>query len=58
MRILAMPSGLVLVRRVRAALMSQGESVHAIGESDLSYGRPRMRQHATSRNRIQALVGE
>ena len=31
-RILAMSSGLVLVRRVRAALMSQGEFVHAIGE--------------------------
>ena len=28
------------------------ESVCAMGESDLSFGRPRMRQHATSRNRI------
>jgi hypothetical protein len=27
-----MTSGLLLVRRVRAALMSRGESVHAIGE--------------------------
>ena len=35
MRILATSSGRLLVRRVRAALMSQGEFVHAIGEASI-----------------------
>ena len=37
---------------VNASLMSQCQSVYAMGEGDLSYVWPRMRQHATSRNRI------